>query len=283
VLAYYREQVAEVARLDAGGAVRKVYDDRRAARDRWQVHQAMFDRLREFDAANDYRGALAFLDEALKTAEGRDMRLRLERTRINFLEREKKYDEALRQVRELLGRTDFSAGERDQLLFREGVNLFKLDRVEEAIAVFDRRIATADTLDKRVRRMNWKASMIPSKTHRDPKIAAWQTCRDAAPRGGEEWLEATYFLADETRKAGRPRDALALFDEYMAVERSAWVMTHVAECHLDLGTPDRAREWLDRAEVDAAKLKASPRQGDQQTAARTEARVKQLRDRLKPG
>jgi tetratricopeptide (TPR) repeat protein len=168
-------------------------------------------------------------------------------------------------------------------MFREAVNLFNLGRVEEGIAVFDRRIANADTLDKRVRRMNWKASLIPSTTHRDLKIAAWRVCRDAAPRGGEEWLNATYFLADETRKAGRPRDALALFHEYLAVERSAWVMTYVAECHMDLGTLDQAREWIDRAEAEASKLKTSPRQGEQQTAARVEARVKQLRERLKPG
>jgi thioredoxin-related protein len=283
VLSYYKAQVAEVARLDARGEIRKAYERRRAERDRWVAGQAVFNRLREFDAANDYRGAITFLDEALKTAEGRTIRFRLERARHNFLERDRRYDEALQGIRQMLGRDDLSADERDQLMFREAVNLFNLGRVEEAVAVFDRRIANADTLDKRVRRMNWKASLIPSKTHRDLKLAAWRACRDAAPRGGEEWLEATYFLADEMRKAGRPRDALALFHESLAVERSAGLMTHIAECHLDLGESDQAREWIDRAEAEAAKLKASPRQGEQQAAARVEARVKQLRERLGPG
>jgi hypothetical protein len=57
-------------------------------------------------------------------------------------------------------------------------------------------------------------------------------------------------------------------------------MTQIAECHIDLGEPDRAREWLGRAAADAAKLKASPRQGDQQQGERAEKRIKVLRGKL---
>jgi thioredoxin-related protein len=283
VLSYYKEQVVEIARLDTGGTLRKVYEDRKAARDRWAAAQAVFDRVREFDAAKDYRGAVTFLDEALKTAEGRETRLRLERVRHNFLERDGRYDEALRSIRQILGRDGFTAEERYRLMFDEARYLFRLGRVEEGVAVFDRCIADADTPEKRVRRLDWKAELIPAKTHNDLKMAAWRASRAEAPRGGEEWLTATYFLADDARKAGRPRDALALFHERLVIDRSAWCMTQVAECHLDLSESDQAREWIDRAEAEARKLKASPRQGDQQMAARVEARVKQLRERLKPG
>ena len=58
-------------------------------------------------------------------------------------------------------------------------------------------------------------------------------------------------------------------------------MTHIAECHLDLGEQDKAREWIERAEADDAKLKSSPRQGDQQQAERVEKRIKYLREKLK--
>jgi hypothetical protein len=74
---------------------------------------------------------------------------------------------------------------------------------------------------------------------------------------------------------------LTLFQEELAADPSGWIMTHIAECRLDLGEPDRARDWLDRAEADTTKLKASPRQGDQQMAGRVEKRIKELRERLK--
>jgi thioredoxin-related protein len=281
VLVYYKDQVAEIARLDAAGAG-KAYDDRRTARDRWAAEHAVFDRLRKFDEANDYRGAIAFIDEALKNATDPAKRFRLERTRINFLERDNQSEEALRSVRQLLGRTGLSADDRYHLMFRETANLMRLGRVEEGIAVYDRCIADADTPEKRVRRLDWKASMIPIKSHRELKMAAWRACRAEAPRGGDEWLSATHFLADDARKAGRPHEALALFQEEMAVDPSAWTMTFLAECHMDLGEPDKAREWIAKAEADTAKQKASPRQGDQQLAGRVEKRIKDLRERLKP-
>jgi hypothetical protein len=124
--------------------------------------------------------------------------------------------------------------------------------------------------------------LIPIKTHHDLKIAAWRVCRAEAPRSSDEWSTATYFLADDARQAGRPREALTLFHEDLAVDPSAWTMTQVAECHLDLGESDRAREWIAKAEADVAKLKASPRQGDQQIAVRVDERIKQLRERLTP-
>ena len=206
VLVYYKDKIAEIARLDAGGAG-KVYDDRRAARDRRLAEQAVFDRVRKFDEAKDYRGAVAFLDEALKTATDRAMRSRLEHVRVNCLERDHRDEEALASVRESLRRTELTADERYQFMFHEAANLFRLGRVDAGIAVWDRCIAAADTPEKRVRRLDWKASMIPIKTHRELKMAAWRACRTEAPRGSDQWMTATYFLADDARKAGRTRRA----------------------------------------------------------------------------
>jgi tetratricopeptide (TPR) repeat protein/thioredoxin-related protein len=279
VLVYYKDQVAEIGR-SGSGEIRKHYDDHRAARDRWRATQAIFDRLRKFDEANDYRGAIAFLDESLKTTTDRTMRFRLEHTRINFLERDKKDEEALRSVRALLRRDDLTADERYNLSFHEAANLFRLGRVDEGIAIWDRLIAAADTSVKRVRRLEWKASMIPIKTHRELKMAAWRACRAEARRGSDEWLTATHFLADDARKAGRPREALALFREEFNADPSVGTVTEIAECHIDLGEPTKAREWIAKAEADAATLKASARQSDQQQAERVEKRIKALRARL---
>ena len=270
---------AQVTRLDPGGAG-KSYDDRRTVRDRFLTRQAVFARLRRFDEANDYRGAIALIDERLKTVDDRATRFRLERTRINFLERDKKDDEALRQVRILLGQNDLTRDERYNLTFHEAANLSRLGRVEECIGIWDRLIADADTPEKKVSRLDWKASMIPIKTHRELKMAAWRACRAEAPRGDDEWLNATHFLADDARKAGRPKQALALFQEEVAVDPSAWTMTFVAECHVDLGEPAKALDCLGKAAAESAKLKASPRTGDQQMAERVEKRIKSLREKL---
>jgi tetratricopeptide (TPR) repeat protein len=280
VLVYYKDQVAEITRLDAGGAG-KAYDDRRAARDRWLSDRTLIARLEKFGEASDWKGAIAYLDDTLKSTTDQASRFRLVRMRAGYLERESRYEEALRVWRDMLSRPGLSGDEQYQMHFREAHCLMKLGRVEEGIEVWDRCIAAADTPEKKVRRLDWKAQSIPIKTHHDLKMAAWRACRAEAPRGSDQWTTATYFLADDARKAGRPREALTLFQEELAVDPSGWTMTHVAECHVDLGDPGRAREWLDRAEAEIAKLKASPRQGDQQLAARVEKRITELRERLK--
>jgi thioredoxin-related protein len=280
VLVYYKEQVAEIARLDAAGETRKVYDSRRAARDRRETEWAVFGRLDKLYAAKDWRGAVGFIDESLKTVTDRTVRHRLERARISYLELDDRREEALASARRSLGRDGLTADERYEFMFTEARNLFRLGRADEGIALWDRLIAAADSLETRIRRLDWKAQMIPLKTHHDQKMTAWQALRDAAPRGGDEWVNATYQLADDARKAGRPKKALALFHEELAAEASAWTMTQIAECHIDLGEPAKAREWLDRAEGDTAKLKSSPRQGDRQQADQAEKRIKELREKL---
>jgi tetratricopeptide (TPR) repeat protein len=281
VLSYYQGQVAEIARLDTGGTIRKVYDDRRVERDRSVAAQAVFDRLRKFDEDKDYRGAIAFLDAALKTETNRGRQLKLERSRVAFLDRDQQYDDVLRSVRKILGRNDLTGDEKYELMFHETATLMRLGRVEEGIAVFDRCIADADTPEKRLRRLDWKAELIPVETHRNLKMAAWRVVRTEAPQGSDKWQNATFFLADDARKAGRPREALTLYHEIQAVGPFAICMIRIAECHLDLGEASQAREWIERAEAEAAKLKVSSRQGDQQTAGRIEEFIKKVRERLK--
>lgn len=281
VLVYYKDQIDEIGRLDKDGTIRKAYDARRAERDSWAASQAVYKRLREFDAANDYAGAIKFIDESLKATTDPAQRFRLERTRINFLERDNQDEEALRSARRLLEQTNLTTDERYNMKFHEAANLFRLGKVNEGVAVWDKLVADADTPEKRVRRLHWKASMIPLKTHRELKMAAWTICRAEAPKGSDHWLTATFFLADDARKAGKPRDALALFHEELDADQSDWCRTFIAECHLDLGESDKAREWLEKAEAGAAKAKASPREGDRQMAGRVEARIKELRSRLK--
>jgi thioredoxin-related protein len=281
VLVYLKDQVAEIDRLDPGGEFGKVYDTRRAERDRWTARQAVFRRLDDLGAAKDFSGAIKLIDETVKSTTDRQFRLLLERTRTSFLDREHKEDEALLHIRRILSQSDLTADERYHWMFDEARYLFRLGRVEEGVAVWDRCIAAADTPEKRVRRLDWKAQMIPLKTHRELKMAAWRACRGEAPRGSDKWLLATYFLAEDARKAGKPREALVLFHEELDFDHSDWTMTQIVECHLDLGESEKAREWLDKAEIEAARSKSSPREGDKQAAIRVETRVKELRARLK--
>ena len=107
--------------------------------------------------------------------------------------------------------------------------------------------------------------------------AAWRDYRAAAMPGSEDWLDATQGLAEQLRKAGRHRAALELFDEYLKVNKEAWVLLDAAESHLALGENEQAQACLNEAEAAASPLIDSRNDLDAKIFARIQPRLKALR------
>jgi thioredoxin-related protein len=282
VLVFYQTQVQEILKADTeAGTIRTQYKARRKKRDEWVAREAVFCKLRDFDATKDYRGAVKYLAAQLKKTEDRDLLWRMERTRQAYLEWDGQYENALKNARRLSERSDLRAEDREWLLDREAYNLNNLDRVDELLAHYDRRIAAAkNDAKKHLGLVKSKAEMIRYHNRPEETQAAWRAYREAAKPGSDDWLSATQGLADALRKAGQHRAALKLISEYLAVNKAAWLMLDAAESQIALGENDQARDMISQAEAASRALQNSKNELDIKVFARIDERMKSLRKQV---
>jgi thioredoxin-related protein len=280
VLVFYQTKVQEILKADAT-ALRTEYEARQKKRDEWVAREAVFTKLRGFKANKDYRGALKYIDEQLKKAEDRKVRWRLELERQTCLEWDGQFEDALKNARRLPERFELSDDHKEMLLDREAFNLHNLKRVDELVAVYERRIAAAkDDPKKRLALLKAKAQWLGYHNRPELTVAAWRACREAAKLGSEDWLTATASLAQELRKAGQHRAALKLVSDYLAINKSAWLMLDAAESHLALGEKDQARAMIRQAQAASADLRKSTNKLEIEAVARIDERIRILQEQL---
>jgi thioredoxin-related protein len=284
VLAFYKPQVEEIRKADGTGAgnVWRRYEARRGERDQWVAREAVFSRLKEFDA-KDYRGAIAYLDEQIKKPGDRDLQWRLETTRQVYLEWDHQHEKALTTARRLLQRHDLSEKDREMLLDREDYNLHNLGRIDELLAHYERRIAAArGDARKTLTLLREKAQWISHDDRPEQAQAAWRAYRAAAKPGSEAWLEATEGLAKELRKAGQHRAALELLGECLKANKAGDVLLDAAESHLALGEKEQAQACLNKVEAAARSLENSRNALDAGLFAAIQRRLRSLRAQSEP-
>lgn len=287
LLAFYPKVIAEIRRLDAvDGELSAPYIARQNARDRWVAeNDATFGKLKEFNQKKDYKGAIRFIDQALKEAGTADLRWRLEFARQVYLEWDAQYVAGLENARRLLADPNRTPEQRETLLDREAYNLFNCGRVREGVAQFDRRIHDAQSSPaKRMHVIRMKANLLISHRQspgvsREERYRAWQDYRAAAVPKSDDWSTATALLGRQYMLDGDYRDALPLLHEFLEVEPdNAWVLLDLAETNIGLGKKDEARAQIAAAETT---LPAKPvRQDEIDQNARVRARIGRLLDRL---
>jgi thioredoxin-related protein len=280
VLVFYQPQVQDI--LKAGEtAIRTEYEARVKKRGEWVAREAVFVKLRDFDATKDYRGALKHLAVQLKKTDDRKMLWRLELRRQTYLEWDGQFEEALKNARRLPERFELRLEDKEMLLDDEAYILHNLKRVDELLAHYDRRIAAAkDDAKKRVDLLKAKAEWLGYHDRPEQTAAAWRACREAANPGSEEWLTATAGLAQEMRKTGQHRTALKLVSDYLAIDKSVWLMLDAAESHVALGEKDQARAMISQAQAASANLRSSTNKLEIRAVARIEERIKSLQKQL---
>ncbi len=279
VLVFYKPQLEEIRKADGEGTgkVWGQYEARRKDRDQWAAREAVFSRLKEFDA-KDYRGAIAYLDEQIKKPGDRDLHWRLEFARQVNLEWDHQHEKALANARRLLNNPDLSEQHRESLLEREAYNLHNLGRIDELLAHYDRRIAAArGDSRKTLTLLHDKAQWISHDDRPEQGQAAWRAYRTAVKPGSEAWLEATQGLAKELRKAGRHRDALELLGEGLKVAEWEVLLLDAAESHLALGEKEQAQACLKKVEAAVRPLEGSRNEPDARFFAAIQRRLKALR------
>jgi tetratricopeptide (TPR) repeat protein len=211
------------------------------------------------------------------------VRLQVELNGLSFLELAEQYEEALAFVRRILSQEDVDTELRRRLENKESRFLLQLGKVDEAISRFDERISAAEQAgnqDQKSWLLQWKTQLMLSTDRLEETIAVARASRAAAPHGSDDWITATFITALKLRQAGRFDEALPLSMEQYAADPQGFVMSEIAECHLELGAFGDAAEWLTKAEEEAARLRKSPRVHDVRLAERLAERVASLWDKV---
>jgi thioredoxin-related protein len=284
VLTFYPTVVAEIRRLDSGPERRlaALYDARQKKRDEWiLVRDSTIGKVEKFDNKRDYKGAIAFIDAALKEIKAPDVRWRLEVARQIQLEWDGQYAAGLANARRLLAGPNRAPEDRELLLSRECYNLFNLGRIDEGAAQFDRRIHDAQASpQKRLRLLDRKADMLNREGVQPAvKINAYREYREATQPNSDDWFRATWQLALVLQKTGDHHGALQLQREYLQADpKSSMIMLDAAVSHLALGENEAARALIRDAEK--ALPATQERQSDKEYEQRVRTRIARIQDRL---
>ncbi|WP_081596177.1 thioredoxin family protein [Rhodopirellula baltica] len=282
LLKFYAPVIDEVlASINEADPTAKKYVALKDRRGSWAEGEAVFERLEEFSAAKDWSGAIGYIDRCLPATTSDSIRWRLESAKQTYLEWDDRNEEALSNSRRLLTEDGITDQYRENFLDRESYNLFRLDRVEEAVEHYDQRIADAgEDQEKRLRLLYWKAQMLHGRDPVSVPVEAWQRYLDEVEHGSDKWLTATVLLAREFQRAGSHEKALPLLEEYLKVESNSWVMLDAAASHLALGNHKRCREYIEQTTELNGKLKDSERQSEQNQFEIVSDRIKKLSQKL---
>lgn len=282
LLRFYAETIQEILELTGNeGSIAEKYRKRRERRSDWLSSEALFAKLKEFNATKDYAGAINYIDTCLEAVTSESSKWRLRYSRQVYLEWSDRNEEALANCRRLLALDDVPEDYREKLLDREAYNLFRLNRVAEGLARYDQRVAdAADDRDKRRRLLGWKAQMMLGRDPVSQSISIWEAYRSETAPGTDDWLIATALLARELRRANHHERAIHVLEELPKENPDAWLLLDAAESYVALGRHREARKHIEDAESVSRGLAESPRQSERDKFAHVATRIKELRQKL---
>lgn len=287
LLFYAAEVERAVTSLDDGDPVRRSFTSRKRNQylrsNREATWAPIGERLAQFYSSEDWEAAQAYAVETAPTLEDPILRTQLQGQAVSFLARLQRYDVALETVQSMLTHEGLDRERRRRLENDAARYLVKLGRVDEAIAVYDSRIAAAEQagdLEEKLWLLDWKSQMMLQTDRLEETLAVARECRELAEHGSEIWLTATYLLGIKLRQAERYDEALRMSMEQYNADPQGLVMAHIAESHVGLGHDAEARNWIELAEREMTKLRESPRIGDHDFAEIISAVVAPLREKL---
>ena len=282
LLHFYGNSVQEILDLtDSSGSIADKYISLHNSRAEWIASNAVFAKLKTFRSTEDYAGAIKYIEKHIKTTSDAAVRLRLEETRQTYLEWDDQFEEALATCRRLLALEDLPADARKSLLDREAYNLFRLNRFDEGLAHFDRRIReAADDEEQRLQLLSWKVQLTLRRAPVEKSIAACEMYRSATKRGTEDWINATFLLALELQRADRHLQALNLTNEILQVDRSSPQLLWAAESYIALERYTEAVAVIEEARSQNRSLKDSPRKSDRDDYLSVVTRINKLTKKI---
>lgn len=259
LLHFYGDTVQEILDLTENqGKIATKYITLRSQRDAWIADNAIFEKLKPFESKKDYAGAVKLIADALKNTKTPRIRWELEMRHQVYLEVEDRNEQALAHCRQVLVDDDLPEETREWFLNNEAFTLMRLNRLDEAVAQFDRRLQAAGSNRDKCLKILSKQIQVMLHSDLDEKlIEVSQKYRSVSKQGSEDWMEATYFLALALRRAERHREALELINEFLQVERSPNQLLDAAESLIALKRHTEAAVLLEEVRTQIQSLKTS--------------------------
>jgi thioredoxin-related protein len=282
LLHFYGDVVQEILDLTENqGKIANKYITLRSQRDAWIADHAVLEKLKNFQSSKDYAGGIRLITQALKTTKNPEVRWELELTRETYLEWDDQFKQALTHCQRLLAIENIPEEIQETLLDREAFNLVRLNRFDEALARFDRRLQAASSdREKRQKILNWQVQLMLKRAPVEKSIEVCRRLQKATKHGTDDWKDATFFLALELRRAGRHREALELTNDFLQVERSPNQLLDAAESLIALKRHTEAAELFKEVRPHIQSLKASHLKWEIEQSEHLAERSQELKKRM---
>lgn len=282
LLHFYGDVIQEILDLTENqGKIANKYITLRSQRDAWIADNAVFEKLKLFESQEDYAGAVKFIEAALKTTQTPKIRWELEKRRQCYLQVEDRNEQALAHCQRMLADDDLPEETREWFLNREAFTLMRLNRLDEAVAQFDRRLQAAGSDQEKCLKILSKQVQVMLHSDLDEKlIEVCQKYRSVSKQGSEDWKSATYFLALALRQVERHREALELINEFLQVERSPNQLLDAAESLIALKRHTEAAALLKEVQPHIQSLKASHLKWEIEQSEHLAERSQELKKRM---
>lgn len=263
LIVFYSNIIDEICKLDSEdkAGLLTIYKSRQQKLDNYVNREHLYKELDKYDSEKRFNDAITYIDKTLPTISDPEMRKRFKLARQVYLEWAERYAEALEYTRLLIEEYKDDIEQIKSLRFREAFNLCHLNRIDEAIAIYDERIAAQPAgSPERLNAINWKATMITSYSNDERALAACREYRDATEPGSKEWEGATFFWAYELEEQGKFQAAIDKYEEFIKTRgaTSPRITIRLSKCQLAAKRFDDARQSLDLTDTLIKKLPQNP-------------------------
>jgi tetratricopeptide (TPR) repeat protein len=221
LIRFYRPEIDQMIDLDpanAAGLGEKYRSLLNADAERGRVAE-MYARFGAAMKNGGAKAALELVDQELRRAKSAELRMRLQSTRLVYLEWGNQYEEALAHATELTKNDSYSLEERRRFRTRVAFSLKSLGRIDEMAAVYDTLIA--EVIDDRATAWGYlrdKAQYLTGADRPAEALAAWEAPRRFVETGTDHWLDTEVFRARLLARIGKYTEAIAVFDAALDVK-----------------------------------------------------------------
>jgi len=219
VVRFYRPLIDEVIALDPANAagLRDRYRDLLGIHDEQSRLTQFKDRLTQVVKDQGAQAALTLFDAEMAQAPSADFRSKLIISKLYLLESAKKYEEARALAEKLAADVTRASSERRNLRLKAAYELMQLDRIDEAVKVYDQLIAEAGSDRAAAYRIaRNKGNVLISRRPAD----AIQALADASllvSRDSMDWLDVVVPRARILALVGRYDEAITSLNDALTI------------------------------------------------------------------
>ncbi len=216
---FYRPLIDEVIALDPDNAagLRNRYLDLLASDDEHTHLTQLNDRLNRVVKDEGAKAALALFDVEMAHAPSPDFRSKLIVSKLYLLESDKRFEEAWALADKLAVDATRPLDERRSLRIKAAYLLVRLDRVDEAVAVYDDLIARAGDDRQQVLRTLLLKGNTFFRRRPEEALRAFEQAKSISSPGSTDWFDLELTRLRVLRLMGRFDEALRGFDEVLAL------------------------------------------------------------------